>query len=413
MFTYFYNYTSVICLWLMASSIFAQTRVSLIYGDIQLKNGKTYTGHIRWNESGEATWDDIFNGSKYDLPIQTSLSKEEARNISSSNAGFRFDFMALWQDDKPEVNFSFKCNFGDIVSIDLKNREIAVVKLKNGQKIRLKTSASADLGAKKMIYEKSLGTLTLQWRDIQSIHFRPAPKDSKVFNGRPIYGEITTTAGIFKGYVSWDQDECLARDIISGYDKGVKVDLYFRDIREIKAENGGSMILLTSGKSIFLNNHDDVGKNNHGILIRDLAYGKVLIEWEKFISARFMPSPVGALSYDDFPPGRPITGTVFLKSGEKYHGRLIYDQDENLDIEFLDGENDGFTYYIPFREIDKIIPQNYKYSLIILRNGEQKMLGDHPDVTNTNNGVIVSSPNRSSQLIAWKDIKEIDIDEME
>lgn len=391
----------------------AQTRIGLIYGEVQLKNGQTYRGHLRWAQNDEASWEDIFNGYKYDLPIQTSIGREEAQRITNAGRSFKFDFMALWEDKNPDVNFSFKCNYGDLVRLDWSKPNLAIASLKNGDRIRLKRNRGDDVSSNVHIFEESLGTLRMRNEDLKYVRFMAAPPNSRHIGGRLMYGEVFTTSGTFEGFIGWDQEESLGRDLINGSDKGVSVELQFKSIASIKAEKDGSLVRLISGKNMYLDNHDDVNRGNHGILIRSLPYGKVLMDWDKLISAQFKPAPHAPRGYDSFLPPNPIQGAVYTHNGARYDGKIIYDQDENLDIEFLDGTNNGFTYFIPFREIDSIVPQNFRYSLVTLKSGESLLLGNHPDVASNNNGLVVVDDRQHSVFIPWEDVKEIDLDEVE
>ncbi len=60
-------------------------------------------------------------------------------------------------------------------------------------------------------------------------------------------------------------------------------------------------------------------------------------------------------AYGDFPPGRPLTGSVTTRDGRRLAGRLVYDLDESETTETLDAPSQGVDYTIPFGLIASIV----------------------------------------------------------
>ena len=85
----------------------------------------------------------------------------------------------------------------------------------------------------------------------------------------------------------------------------------------------------------------------------------------------------------------------------------MYDIDEFMDIEFLDGDNDDLKYMIPFRNIKSIQPKNYDYSIVKLRDGRELILGERQDVSDKNDGILILEKGRKKQYIRWEDVKVI------
>lgn len=391
----------------IASSLaHAQPFQRLIYGEITLKNGSSYQGQIRWDNE-EAMWENIFDAVKYEHPMQNLLPKDKPREGRSQPTDFRFDFMELWADKSPVNDFPFRCSFGDIASLTAEKDNIVLLTLKNGHSIKLKNK-SGDLKNDILIYDTTTGRLKLDFDDIRSIIFSSVPSDLKRSAGDPIYGKMLTTMGVFEGYITWDLEECLGKDLISGKHKGSKIDILFEDIQTLKAEKDGSLITLKSGRTLFLNDHDDVDSGNHGIAISSLTFGTLVVEWEKFISATFSVPPASLhSSYNNFSPPQLLKGIVQTTNNNEYVGQIVYDLDEVYNIEFLNGENNGFKYYIPFNGIARIEPQNDKFSIVYLKDGQQFLLGVHADVTAANHGLIVKPKDGKAKYIEWKDIKGI------
>lgn len=386
----------------------AQSSQGVIYGAIALKNGQQYEGQIRW-ENRQALWDDVFEAPKIERATQNLANVPEARKKEEQQDDFKLGFMELWADKDPYITFPFRCSFGDIFSLEIKNDKQVLLTLKNGDQIKLK-NGQGDLGDDLLIYDNHLGRLDLDLNEIRSINFKKTPTAFVSKMGSPVYGSILTTIGIFEGYIIWDMEERLGKDLISGRQQGVKIDIEFKDIAQLKTQGNGSLIELKSGKSVFLNDHDDVSRGNHGIGIKNPAFGTLFFDWKNFISADFAVPAKAPQQYDDFQRPQLLSGAVFTKIGARHSGELVYDLDEKYNIEFLNGENNGFEYYIPLKQVTRIEPQNDKFSTVYLKGGRQFLLGNNSDVNANNHGLILTPANGIAAYFAWKDIKRIELE---
>lgn len=381
----------------------------VIYGKITLKDGTVYEGQIRWKNE-EALWNDIFDSPKHERPVQNLLTKAEAIRTEKRSEEFKFGFMALWEDKSPNYNFPFRCYFGNIVQLKSTAANVVLLTLKGGQVIKLKKGRAGDLNDFIQIYDCDYGLLEFDFSKIQTIDFLPTPMDFSSYMGLPTYGKILTTMGVFEGFITWDLEECLGRDLISGRKNGNLYNIAFEDIASIKAQNEGSLITLKSGQTLFLNDHDDVSGRNKGIVIRGLSFGQVKVVWKNFISATFTDPPKPR-QYHEFLAPKLLQGSVANKNGQMYSGQLVFDLDEIYNLEFLNGVNNDFDYYIPFEKIARIEPQNDKYSLIYLKDGNQYLLGEMPDVTAKNHGLVLKQPENKADYIEWTSVKYIDFEQ--
>lgn len=339
------------------------------------------------------------------------LSKEEERQIKRRTEEFKFGFMALWEDKNSNPNFAFRCYYGDIRKLTVQPNNTVLLRLKNGKEISLRKNRGGDLDKKITIYDQRKGRqFKFEFDRIHAISFQETPQSFDCPLGTPIYGKISTTKGVFEGFVTWDMEECLSKDLITGKQKGESIDLRFGDIRTLKAQKNGSMITLRSGKALFLNEHDDVSRGNRGITVRGLYLGQVTIQWEHFISATFMEPQLPPPAYDYFKKPKLLEGAVYLNSGARYRGQIIYDLDEIYNVEFLNGMNGDYAYSIPFSYIKRIEPQNDRFSMVYLKEESQLLLGESSDVTNRSHGIIVVQASGQAEYVEWKDIKSIDFD---
>lgn len=380
-----------------------------IYGKVTLKNGQTYQGQIRW-DNREAMWDHIFDAYKADRPYQNLLSASDAKILQAESGDFKFGFMELWEDRSPDMSFMFRCSFGDMVKLESGKGNIIALTLKNGHHINLRNTGG-DVDRDIVVVDRSVGKQKFKFGSIQSIAFESTPIEYKSPMGEPVYGKVLTANGVYEGYITWDQEECLGNDIISGKLGEVLLDVPFKTIRQIKAERDGSIITLITGRELFLNDHDDVDAGNHGIMVRGLKFGTVEIDWENFISVDIFKPARPAAGYQEFASPTLLTATIRTNEGAKLTSQIVFDLDEIYNIEFLNGANGGFNYFIPFSLVTSIEPQNDKFSSVTVQSGEQFLLGDSDDVDIKNNGLILKFSENSAQFLEWKQVKSIQFDQ--
>jgi len=385
-----------------------QTAESFIYGTVKFKIGESRTGQLRWQKE-EALWEDIFNAYKADLPILDNIESEQAQFINRNPESFDLGFMNLWEDRSPDLKYEFKIRFGDITRIEVIENKRANITLRNGKTIQVKDGANADINRKILLFDPQLGQLELPWNEIESIVFSQAPRTTKNAVGAPLFGRLLTTNGILEGFITWDREECVNLDLLGGKDNGLNLEIEFGRISRIKAEANGSLVTLRNGQEIFLNKHPDVSSSNRGIQVKTRDQGIITLEWAYFISIDFLTPPNAPASYNSFRVPSYIKGTV-LTSSTSLTGRIVYDLDETWDIELLDGRNAGFYYYLPFYLIRSIVPQNYQFSLVELKTGTQLLLGNHTDVSNDSNGILVFPESNQPKYVPWVNVKQIIVD---
>jgi hypothetical protein len=159
----------------------------------------------------------------------------------------------------------------------------------------------------------------------------------------------------------------------------------------------------------------DVDDGNRGLVVDDPRYGRVLISWETFDRVEFAPGESGP-AYDDYPPGRPLTGSVTTRADGQLAGRLVFDLDESETVETLDAPSGGVDYTIPFGRIVSIVPPDGdgpggRYALVTLRDGETLLLECAGDLGEGNAGMLVFLAGRPGpRYVPWADVARIDLD---
>jgi len=267
---------------------------------------------------------------------------------------------------------------------------------------------SNDIGAQVQVSDPDLGVVKVDWRRIDKIEFMDTPSSLESAFGEPLYGVVKTIRGEFEGYLQWDHDERLTKDVLNGRSDDGEMDIEFGKIKSIERGHKGSIVTLKSGRSIELRGSNDVDSDNRGIIVSTPNYGRVDISWDEFEKMEIHDNASGTkLNYSDYNGSNAIRGVVSTFENENHSGRIIYDLDETYQLEMLDGVSNNVDYFLPFATIKSIEPKNRKESLIQLRNGEKFILSDKVDVSENNDGVLVFGPDDKPTYVPWSNIKNI------
>ena len=408
---------------IIVSEAKSQEKNIYLYGKVTTINGDKYQGALRWG-GDEVYWVDLFNAQKTSSDFLKFLSKKEIQQISdqeggSSWLGIDLGVLSIWDDKYSRTAHQFDARFGDIKSIKPTGRSRAQVTLKNGVIVEVSGSGFADVGTSVSVYDEELGIVKLDWARIEKVEFLESGKTPKSLFGEAIYGKVKAgRRGFFEGVIQWDQgtsennhNERFLEDILNGKDRDGDKNIPFRSITKIVKKGNGVDVTLKSGREFYLTGSNDVNHENSGVVIYDREIGQIIVSWRDFEELEIIESKNQGPSYSEFPSSTGLRGTVINRDGEKISGLIAYDLDEAWEYETLDGQDDRVIYKIPFRNIKNIIPKNYSYSMVILRNGKELLLGESRDVSEDNDGVLIfTSKDAKPTYIRWSQIDEIIFD---
>ncbi|NIM12440.1 MAG: hypothetical protein GTO45_10025 [Candidatus Aminicenantes bacterium] len=389
------------------------TDQGFIYGKITMKNGKTFQGVIRWGTE-ETFWHDMFNSSKLENEFSHYLSWKDLREMRASRdderRGIGDFFKRLFSRHRkhPDVLpvHQFICRFGEIKKMEMLGSRSVILTFKNGDKKEL-SGGSNDIRANIHILDQEVGELNLKWRKIQMIEFMGVSQPLKEKFGEPLYGKVETEAGVFRGFIQWDHQECVDTDKLDGKCEEGKMSIKFGEIKSIEKYRRGSLVTLNSGKEYYLYGTNDVNDDNRGIIINDLHVGKIMVDWDEFIGVEFAESPGTPMpGYDDFAEPKTLSGKIKTKDNRIYSSRIVYDLDETMDFELISGYYDGILYKIPIRNIDTIVTVGGCCSEITMKNGRKIELEDGRDVNRDNDGLLVWDDDQPV-YIPWRKVREI------
>ncbi|MEQ9424557.1 MAG: hypothetical protein RJQ09_09080 [Cyclobacteriaceae bacterium] len=381
-----------------------------IYGKVTTIDGTVYTGQIRWGKE-ETFWSDQFDAEK--IGDNRGLKKEIERRIHDERENrwgdINWRILSIWEDYSGSSH-QFTIQFGDIKSIEYHGRNRILLTLKDGSEIPLEGEGYNDVGARVQVMDFELGEITIDGNRIDRVDFVETPSTLPSKFGNPLNGTVYTfRKGEFKGLITWDHDENLHYEKLDGDSRDGEVSIPFGNIKSIISEGRGSKVVLTSGREMYLRGSNDVNGDNNGIWVNIPELGQIDIKWRDFDRVEFDHTN------NDTGPGystykRPVKlqGTVVTVRNERFSGNLVFDLDEEYDFEMLDGSDDYVKFEVPFRNIRRLRPKNYNYSSVELKNGQVFLLGDHRDVSDDNDGIIVLSSDKDEHnYIPWQEVDEI------
>lgn len=377
-----------------------------LYGRITTVGGATHEGRLRWGGDEEAFWGDWFNGSKRQnhwlAHVPPGRLPEERPQRT---------FLGFKIGDRGEVvGRLFMVRFGEIARVEAQGREVRVT-LKSGTAFDLDRLEASDFDDDVRVWDGGQ-VVDLESLQIRSIELLPTPPLGDAPSR--LHGTVRTRRGDFTGFVQWDRDDGLGSDELEGRTADGEVGLRYDTIRSIARRSGESaLVTLANGREIVLSGGPEVGSDNRGIAVDDERFGRVLVSWDVFERVDFSPGGSGP-AYDDFPPGRPLTGSVTTRAGRRLAGRLVYDVDEGETTETLDASAQGVDYTIPFGLIASIALGGGEGPAagnvrVTLYGGEELELERAGDLRDGNAGLLVFVDGQErAEYVPWAEVERID-----
>ncbi len=393
---------------LSASTAGEESWRGFLYGRVITLGGATYEGRLRWGDSEEAFWGDDFNGSRAESPWAALVPPGQLPRERSPIEIFGLE---IGSRERPvDLRRPFMARFGDIARIEARGGDVRVT-LKSGTAFDLDRRSAGDFDDDVRVWDGRRGVVDLDSRLIRTIELLPTPRLDSVPSR--LHGTVRARQGDFTGFVQWDRKECVGTDTLDGRSADAELRLRFDSIRSLaRGPRDGSLVTLVDGREIALSGSRAVGRGNRGIYVDDRRYGRVLISWEAFVRVDFSPGGSGP-AYGDFPPGRPLTGSVTTHACRRLVGRLVYDLDESETTETLDAPSQGVNYTIPFGLIASIaLPgregQDAGRVRVTLQDGEELQLELGGDLGEGNAGMLVFVDGRPRpEYVTWAEVEKV------
>jgi len=388
----------------------SEDQQGFLYGRITTDDGSTYEGRLRWGGSEEAFWGDYFNGFKAVNPWADHVPVDQLMEHRPLKL-FGIE-VARWER-QVALGRPFMARFGDLARIEARGRDL-VVTLKSGSVFDLDRYAADDFADGVRVWDDRHGVVNLPERRIRTIDLLPTARSGSVPSR--LQGTVRTRAGDFTGFVQWDREAGVGSDELVGESADGELSVRFDTIRSIaRNSRDSSLVTLVDGREIVLFGTRRVGRGNRGVYVDDMRYGRVLVSWDAFERIDFSSGGSGP-AYGDFPPGRPLTGTVTTRAGRRLAGRLVYDLDESETTETLDAPGQGVDYTILFDLVASIAlpgPEapTTERAGVTLHSGEELKLERAGDLGAGNAGMLVFiEGSERPEYVRWVDIARIDFD---
>ena len=384
-----------------------------LYGRIMTVDGTTYEGRLRWGGDQEAFWGDYFNGFKHENPWLAQVPPErrpkERRRIEI------FGITVAHRESPIDGGRPFMARFGELARMEARGKQVRVT-LKSGTSFDLDRFEASDFDDGVRVWDGQRGVVDLDSLRIRTVELLPtAPLGAAPYR---LHGTVHTRQGDFTGFVQWDREKCVGSDELKGHAAKAELSLRFETIRSIaRRSRDSALVTLLDGREVALSGTRDVGHDNRGIYVDDRRYGRVLISWDAFERVDFSPGAPEDTgpAYGDFPPGRPLTGSVTTRAGSRLAGRLVYDLDESETTETLDASSRGVDYTIPFGLIASIKPpgreeRGAQRARVTLQSGEELHLERTGDLGAGNAGLLIFvAGNQRPEYVPWTDVEQVDL----
>lgn len=385
--------------------------VGFIYGKVTTEDGDVYEGPLRWGKE-EVYWTDFFNASKEDNDYVDYLSRDEMDYLQDQYAS-RYhrglNIVHVSWNFGSDFKHQFVCQFGEIKMLEVMRGDEVMVTLQNGEKVEVDGSGYNDIGTDVKVIDAELGEIKIDWDRIEKVEFMATPAGVNGKFGDPLYGTVFSEQGKFTGYVQWDHDERVSTDKLDGDSRDGDVSIPFGNLKSIQRDGyNNSIVVLKSGRELDLDDSNDVDNGNRGIIVTIDGVGRVDIPWKEFDKVEFSEAPKSAPKYADFKKQENIQGIVKVVNGDTHEGRIVFDLDEEYDLEILNGEVGKTEFFVPFRNVRSIAPRNDHSSTVELKNGDTIVLYDSQDVDENNTGILVFK-GENPIYIPWEKVEKISL----
>jgi hypothetical protein len=389
----------------------SESQEGLLYGRVITDDHGVYEGRLRFGGDEEALWSNQFNGFKPDNVWESYAPSD--RLPREQHAFTVFGKQLFSWSNRLGLSRPFMARMGDIARIEPRGNDLWVT-LKSGTRFHLDRFGADDLADGLRVWDAGRGVVDIGEWQIRSIEFLDASEG--VAGPAPLYGTVRTRHGAFTGLIQWDREACLVTDLLEGQSADGASSVRFDEIRSIARHSDiSSLVTLLDGSEVVLSGTRQVGEGNRGVYVDDARYGRVLVSWDALESVEFSTGAT-APGYGAFAPGRPLTGTVITRSGQRLTGRLVYDLDESETTETLDAPSRGVDYTLPFDRIASIVLPDLETvsagrASLTLRSGEVLQLDLAGDLGGFNAGMLVFvDGSQQPEYVPWDQLRQIDFD---
>ena len=259
-----------------------------------------------------------------------------------------------------------------------------------------------------------------------------------------IYGRVYTQDDeAYEGIIRWDKNEVFWDDLLDatkhvdarGEDRsrkvhhdinilGIKINwtetrdgddegerrmgIRMGRLRSIKRRSRNSAVLILKDNSRLrvTSAVTDIGSSNRGIVVEDEEVGRITLDWSDFERVDFLPEP--ETIRENPPKDWRLYGTVTTWDEQEYSGFIVWDMDESLSSDILDGESRGEDHEIPFSKIRAIEHKSSSSAGVELTSGRKLRLRGTNDVNDGNRGIVIRVPHYGQITVEWDEFDRVE-----
>jgi len=168
----------------------------------------------------------------------------------------------------------------------------------------------------------------------------------------------------------------------------------FGDLKSLTYESNSGLFFAKLHDDTTIISYQDTNDLTDELNILTLEGDRYEFDLDDLKSVTFSAAPDNAKRFD-----QAIYGTVTSELGT-FQGRIMWDKDERMLSEKLDGSENGTDYEILFADIKSIERKDNK-SWVVLKDGRNLLLGGTNDVNNGNRGIWIDHPDYGRLEIHW------------
>lgn len=172
----------------------------------------------------------------------------------------------------------------------------------------------------------------------------------------------------------------------------------FGHVSAIEAEGSHwAQVHLKGGTSFRVRaSSTDLGPGLRGLMVIPATGEPSELKWADLRRIDFSPT------VSDATDSQRIYGTVAARR-QNFTGFVVWDKDESMLNDLLDGEDRDAKHAIPFATISTITRDGYDASRVTLESGEELRLEGTNDVDEDNRGIVVTISGQGTVQIPWDD----------
>jgi hypothetical protein len=183
----------------------------------------------------------------------------------------------------------------DVMAIDRIGQQRCEVALRDGRELTLRGTRHVSRGNRGILVEDArYGKVEVPWESFDKLVLRDPPGSGRDYDDYPALGAlsgtvVTADGASQSGQLVLDLDEAEAWEMLDGKDRDVGFDIPLHRVAAIsRSRDDGSVVTLTGGETLTLEEGQDVGEGNAGVLVLGTGGGNArYVPWAEVSEIRF------------------------------------------------------------------------------------------------------------------------------